>query len=125
MSITGFGRDEPWAAWVGLGDDAAAGAGLVAWDAGGPLFCADAVADPLAGLAAAARAIEVLGGPEVTLLDVSLHAAAAEVFGGPAPHHGWTPIADAPLPRARPIRGEAPGVGEHNGEVFAAVARAS
>jgi hydroxymethylglutaryl-CoA lyase len=41
---------------VAFGDDAAVGGGLVVWDADGPCFCADAVADPVAGLVAAAAA---------------------------------------------------------------------
>ena len=40
--------------WVGFGDDAAVAGGLVAWDDAGPVFCADAVADPATGLVGAA-----------------------------------------------------------------------
>ena len=55
MSITASGRDSPR---VGFGDDVAAGAGLVACDqAGQPVFCGDALADPLTGLAAAELAL--------------------------------------------------------------------
>ena len=43
---------------VAFGDDAAAAGGLVAWDEQGPMFVADAVADPLTGLAAAAAVDE-------------------------------------------------------------------
>ena len=55
VSITGHGRAEPGAGWVGFGDDAAVAGGLVACDAAGPIFCADAVADPR--LAAFTRAM--------------------------------------------------------------------
>ena len=52
VSITAAGRASER---VGFGDDVAAGAGLVAADAGGsPMFCGDAIADPLTGLFAAA-----------------------------------------------------------------------
>ncbi|HTN81235.1 MAG TPA: CoA transferase, partial [Acidimicrobiales bacterium] len=51
LSITGFGRAHNR---VAFGDDAAVAGGLVARDDGGaPLFCGDALADPLAGLHAA------------------------------------------------------------------------
>jgi hypothetical protein len=45
---------------IGLGDDAAAAGGLVAWDAAGPVFAGDAIADPLTGLAAALGAFACL-----------------------------------------------------------------
>lgn len=67
VSITGFGRSGPRSNWVAFGDDAAAGGGLVACadleaagDAEppkGPVFCADAVADPITGLYAATGAL--------------------------------------------------------------------
>ena len=50
VSITAFGRDSNR---IGFGDDVAAAAGLVALDdAGDPVFCGDAIADPLTGLTA-------------------------------------------------------------------------
>ena len=55
VSITAYGRSSPR---VGFGDDVAAANGLLALDAQGlPVFCGDAVADPLTGLAAAALAL--------------------------------------------------------------------
>jgi len=58
VSITGHGRAAPGEDWVAFGDDAAVAAGLVAWDGtGSPVFCADAVADPLTGLHATAAAL--------------------------------------------------------------------
>ena len=53
VSITGHGRDGDAANRVAFGDDAAAAGGLVVWRDGIPLFCADAIADPLTGLTAA------------------------------------------------------------------------
>ena len=47
VSITGYGRTGDEANRVAFGDDAAAAGGLVSWTDGEPLFCADAVADPL------------------------------------------------------------------------------
>ena len=59
LSICGYGRDEPAAQWVAFGDDAAVAGGLsqVLWDCSRrPMFCADAIADPLAGMHAALAA---------------------------------------------------------------------
>ena len=77
VSITGYGRDDTAAERVAFGDDAAVAGGLVAWDASGaPVFCGDAIADPLTGLCAAvgvARALVRGGGVllEVAMADVS------------------------------------------------------
>ena len=55
MSITAAGRGSQR---VGFGDDVAAGAGLLARDGAGlPVFCGDAIADPLTGLTAAVLAM--------------------------------------------------------------------
>ena len=64
ISITGYGREGAGAGRVAFGDDAAVAGGLVGTDRGGePVFCGDAIADPLTGLvAAAAGARAVLEG---------------------------------------------------------------
>ena len=55
ISITAFGRD---ALRVGFGDDVAAARGLLGEDTDGlPVFCGDAIADPLTGLLGAALAL--------------------------------------------------------------------
>ena len=72
ISITGYGRAAPGRDWVAFGDDAAAAGGLVVWDDDGPCFCADAIADPLSGLTAAAAALEALEGDDAVLLDVAM-----------------------------------------------------
>ena len=83
LTITGYGRGTNR---VGFGDDAAVAAGVVACDARNePVFCADAIADPLTGLYAAAAARAALhngGGVRISLAlrDVAAHAAAV---GGP------------------------------------------
>jgi len=83
VSITGHGRSEPNAGWAGFGDDAATAAGLAvaAGGAGPPIFCADAVADPLAGLAAALATVRALASGGGVLLDVSLAAVARHALG--------------------------------------------
>ena len=98
LSITGHGRAEP--ARVAFGDDAAAGGGLFGWavepDASpagpldGPVFCADAVADPLTGVCGAlavARAVAAGGGQ---LIDLPMRAVAAGFAASwPLVHDGY------------------------------------
>jgi hypothetical protein len=120
VSITGYGRDDER---IAFGDDAACAAGL-AWLAGAherlPLFCADAVADPLAGLCAAAAALDACqrgGGAllDVPLRDVAAHAASV----APAPARWEGPVA---APRARASRGSARPLGADTQDVLASVA---
>ncbi len=107
VSITGYGRHGPYANRVAFGDDAAVAGGLVAWSTRRtPVFCADAVADPLSGIYAALGALrsQSLGGGH--LVDVSMAAASASVAAsGPRcdrPHRvvwepagGWLVCHDA------------------------------
>jgi crotonobetainyl-CoA:carnitine CoA-transferase CaiB-like acyl-CoA transferase len=83
LSITGYGRDDPAPGRVAFGDDAAVAAGLAHATGGadGPLFCGDAIADPLAGLhaALALAASQQAGGGH--LIDVSLHDVTAHAAG--------------------------------------------
>jgi hypothetical protein len=75
VAITGHG----WASnRVGFGDDAAAGAGLVAWHPadGRPRFAGDAIADPLCGLRAADAALAALRAGGRWFVDASLSGAA-------------------------------------------------
>jgi hypothetical protein len=60
ISITGYGRGEPEGSWTAFGDDAgvAAGASALLHElTGTPLFCGDAIADPLAGMHATLAAL--------------------------------------------------------------------
>jgi crotonobetainyl-CoA:carnitine CoA-transferase CaiB-like acyl-CoA transferase len=101
LSITGYGRTAPGR--VAFGDDAAVAGGLVGWTAGStagsaagstgvesspePVFCADAIADPLAG-ACGALAVALsrsAGGGE--LIDLSMRDVAA-AFAAAALDHG-------------------------------------
>ncbi|MGH9135579.1 MAG: CoA transferase [Acidimicrobiales bacterium] len=75
-SITGHG----WTAApdrIGFGDDAAIAGGLVVTDGDRPYFCADAIADPLTGLMAAAHTLESLAVGGRWHVDVALSAVAA------------------------------------------------
>jgi len=83
VAISGHGRREPGAGWVAFGDDAAAAAGLavLAGRGGdGPLFCGDAIADPLAGLHAAVAALACLATGRGALVDLSLRDVAAQAL---------------------------------------------
>ena len=131
LSITGYGRAEPGR--VAFGDDAAVAGGLVGWAAGGsspePVFCADAIADPLAGVcgALAVALSRSAGGGE--LIDLSMRDVAAafaapgqDIAPGHGPHDvlpGWSVACprwhreQAVLPprRPRPLAGAARGRG--------------
>ena len=77
LSITGHGRARPGRDWVAFGDDAAVAGGLVGWDAGGgPVFCGDAIADPISGLAGAVAVLRALNTGGGQLIDLSMSRAA-------------------------------------------------
>jgi crotonobetainyl-CoA:carnitine CoA-transferase CaiB-like acyl-CoA transferase len=83
VSLTGYGRREPEAQWIGFGDDAAAAAGLAAatGDPDAPLFCGDAIADPLTGLHAALAALACLRAGRGALLELALRDVTAHCLG--------------------------------------------
>ena len=122
VSITGYGRTAPGRDRVAFGDDAAVAGGLVAWDERGPCFLADAIADPCAGIAAAAGVLRALrGGP--SLLDVSMRDVAAHLAGPDAtcPARPMPTGTVAERPRARPVTGRGPALGEHTEAVLAEI----
>ncbi len=77
VAISAYGRDQPDR--VGFGDDVAAAAGLVVDDGDGPYPVGDAVADPLAGVTAAAAATFAMRSRRGWLVDVSMRDVAAAV----------------------------------------------
>ena len=77
VSITGYGRRSPQSMRVAFGDDAAVAGGLVGRLSDGPVFLADAVADPLAGLTAAMSVVDLLERGGRWLVDVALSRVAA------------------------------------------------
>ncbi len=81
VSITSHGRSAGSVDRVGFGDVAAVAGGLVAVDEGGPTFLADAITDPMAGLVAAAGALQALARAGSYLLDVGMAPMAATVAG--------------------------------------------
>ncbi len=80
VSITGHGRRGPHSNRVAFGDDAAVSGGLVV-PGDPPLFVGDAIADPIAGLAAASVAARLLADGRAALVDVSLAGASAWASG--------------------------------------------
>nr|BFE28048.1 CoA transferase [Actinomadura rugatobispora] len=136
VSITAYGRA---ADRVGFGDDVAAAAGLVCRDpSGAPLFCGDAIADPLTGLTAAVLASTAPPGGGGVLWDVAMARVVASTLDpGDAPvpspaavpdgRGGWSvETADGPAPVVLPARreppaggsGEAPEMGADTAEVL-------
>jgi CoA-transferase family III len=105
LRIKGY-RDQPQRA--AFGDDAAVAGGLVGAAADGPVFCGDAIADPLSGLEAARAVGESLrrGGGE--LIDVSMAQVAARYAALPrAASSSAAPAAPPqpppPVPSASPL----------------------
>jgi crotonobetainyl-CoA:carnitine CoA-transferase CaiB-like acyl-CoA transferase len=115
ISITGYGRTDT-SARVAFGDDAAAGGGLVVWHEGIAMFCADAVADPISGLAAANACLDALASGGRWLLDVSMAGVCAELAGPTLP--ASPDVAVAP-PRARPVLRAASELGADTAQVLA------
>jgi crotonobetainyl-CoA:carnitine CoA-transferase CaiB-like acyl-CoA transferase len=119
VSITGHGRTGPGRDRVAFGDDAAVAGGLVCWDGDQPCFCADAVADPLAGVVAAAAVLEALARGGRWLLDVSMAAVASHLAGSTL--EGGAAVATPPVARTPSASG--PALGEHTEQVLAELGR--
>ena len=77
LRITGHGADGEQAGWVAFGDDAAVSGGLVGGTHNEPVFCGDAIADPLTGLHAALSGVESLNRGGGELIELSMAAVAA------------------------------------------------
>lgn len=113
LSITGYGRREPMRDWIAYGDDAGVAAGL-SWLMGGkhqdPVFCGDAIADPLTGLHAALLALASWQNGGGQLLDISLFDVVAYCTGA-----GISPAIDnltAMPPQARTVTAQAAPLGQ-------------
>jgi crotonobetainyl-CoA:carnitine CoA-transferase CaiB-like acyl-CoA transferase len=79
VSITGYGRDDP-AQRVAFGDDAAVAGGLVAMAPDlTPVFCGDAIADPLSGLTAALAVLAAAQAGGGLLADVAMSSVCADL----------------------------------------------
>ena len=139
VSITAYGR---CADRVGFGDDVAAASGVVGREPdGAPLFCGDAIADPLTGLTAAVLASTAPPGGGGVLWDVAMARVVASTLDPgddpvPSPaavpdgHGGWRVDTGAgSVPVALPARrepseggagaaGKAPEMGADTAEVL-------
>lgn len=119
VSITGYGRNGPWANAAGFGDDAAIAGGLVAFDpqTGVPAPCGDAIADPLTGVHAAFAVVACRLGGGTWLADLALREQAAATVET-VPTVPTVPVAEvAPVPR-RPSA-PASALGAHTAAVLA------
>lgn len=86
LSITGYGRAEP--NHVAFGDDAAVAGGLVGWHRDRPVFCADAIADPLTGICAALAATASVASGGGHHIDLAMRDVAAAFADAPPVDHG-------------------------------------
>ncbi|BBX23901.1 CoA transferase [Mycolicibacter terrae] len=105
----------------GFGDDAAVAGGLVGFDgAADPVFCGDAIADPLTGIEAAGAVLDALarGGGEV--ITFALAAVAAGYAALPLHRGGAQPASPPGCPR---IEGVGPRLGADNARVGELVSR--
>ncbi len=100
VSVTGYGRDDP-SQRVAFGDDAAVAGGLVAWtEDHAPVFCGDAIADPITGMLSALAALAASAAGGGWLVDVAMAGACADLVrpaSGPEHTHlisrdgaGWS-----------------------------------
>lgn len=124
LSITGYGRREPNGHWVAYGDDAGVAAGLswlIGGDKGDPVFCGDAIADPLTGLHGALLAMAYWRRGGGVLLDLSLAGVVRQCIAatGPGPVAIPSTAAAAALPVARPVTVEAAELGAHTDQLLA------
>jgi hypothetical protein len=135
VSLTGYGRAGAAGSRVAFGDDAAAAAGLCAatGSADAPLFCGDAVADPLGGVYAAVAALASFRAGGGHLIDVSLSGVVAHLLARPGRarearvergRRGFEVVcggarARVREPRARPPAGRAGALGADTAAVLA------
>ena len=98
-----------------FGDDAAVAGGLVGSGIGGPVFCGDAIADPLTGLEATLAVVESLGRGGGEVIHVSMAAVAATYAA--LPTTGSVSAHPAPAPLAPPATVSAAELGTDNDEV--------
>ncbi|OBI83621.1 CoA transferase [Mycobacterium asiaticum] len=111
VRITGHGSRSRRPAF---GDDAAVAGGLVG-TAEGPVFCGDAIADPLSGLEAHRAVIDSLGRGGGELIEISMAAVAATY--AKLPLHSSTTELPAPPPPAPSVPATAAALGADNATI--------
>jgi crotonobetainyl-CoA:carnitine CoA-transferase CaiB-like acyl-CoA transferase len=97
VSITGYGRHAHDGQRIAFGDDAAVAGGLITGTFDDPTFCADAVADPLTGLATAGAVLDRWRHGGSWLLDASMSRVAAWCARAGCDDRTWD--GDVPPPR--------------------------
>lgn len=131
-SITAYGRTGPFADRIGLGDDVAAAAGLVAQGNLVPVPCGDAIADPLTGVHAALATAASLLSQRSHLIDIAMRDIAAVTARSevephvtvwdPSTRAWWIDTPGGPFrvlePRARAPVGNAMSLGADTGRVL-------
>jgi hypothetical protein len=110
IAISAFGPGE--ANRVGFGDDAAVAGGLFGWDRHGPIYVADAIADPLTGLFAASLLLRALSTGNRFLTNVALVEVAALAASMASGEELINPVVRPP--RSRPVTTPAAAPGAHN-----------
>jgi hypothetical protein len=101
LRITGHGADGERANWTAFGDDAAVAGGLVGRSRRGPVFCGDAIADPLTGMHGALLVAQSLAGGggeviEVAMAAVAVGYAALPEVAGESHHLALSPTKPVP-----------------------------
>lgn len=99
VRITGYGTAAGLGNRVAFGDDAAVAGGLVGQGAQGPVFCGDAIADPLTGLEAAGAVMASLARGGGELIDVAMAGVAAEYAKVPLLQRSRRPDIEIAAPR--------------------------
>lgn len=86
VRITGHGRGSGQTLWSAFGDDVAVAGGLVGTDDDGrPVFCGDAIADPITGVLTALSAATALRDGGGALVDVTMVGVVADLVSNSAP----------------------------------------
>jgi hypothetical protein len=110
LRVSGYGAAQPDR--VAFGDDAAVAGGLVRYDGGRPVFCGDAIADPLTGLEATRAVLDALADGGGVIVEVAMAAVAATYASLPSSPDIECPARTPALPQA-----PAHGLGADNAEV--------
>jgi crotonobetainyl-CoA:carnitine CoA-transferase CaiB-like acyl-CoA transferase len=94
LSISGYGRTGPGRNWIAFGDDAAVAGGAATVVEGfedSPVFCGDAIADPVGGLYAAIAVMAAWNSGLGHVIDVALREAIGHAVAGPGLDLGEEP----------------------------------
>lgn len=117
VRITGHGTDS---GRVAFGDDAAVAGGLVGTSTAGPVFCGDAIADPLTGLEAARAVADSLSHGGGGLIDVAMSQVAATYAALPIQPPA---VGDVRPPQPPPVTPRAAALGADTARVDAIIAQ--